>query len=715
MGSAMTKNGLGFSRYTLEWGTGTSPATYSTGGITLMNSGLQPVGSGKLATWDTSSLLSGQVYTLRLIATASSGITSQYSIKVTLDKDLVKGWPKLISRGTRCTICEATPTVDDLDNDGVSEVVITSPDNKLYVFRKDGTDFPGFPVSVNPGEFFSWPANVADLDNDGKQEIVTASVTSSGTSKVYIIRSDGTYYPGWPQPVHVIGQQSGDGTPTIADLNGDGRKDMVVIDPYNKKMHAYNLDGTELAGFPKTLPFSDLEYPGAPSISDLDNDGFPEIAYGLKNKFYLFDHQGNVIPGWPFMAPAYNGNTIYFDSSAASGDIDGDGNLEIVAIGHNGGATSPIYAWKKDGNVLSGWPMAGGTLSYGHSPMNSPSLIDVDNDGKDEAVVGLYSLSIFDLEGKKSLGTGIGAKIAPAISDVDGNGIFEFAGIRDNKVQIGKVDGSLFWERIFSTNAHFVSPSVFSDLDNNGRVEFSVLQARFAGESGDLLAYLWELPDMSIQSSKSWPMFLHDPMRSGHMAVLSVPSDIISPATSITDPANAATIYGSIEVTAEASDNSGVKKVELYRNNVLIGTDTSNPFIFNWDTVQEQNGIHTLQSRAYDIVNNVGVSQMITVTVNNKVDPGDTIAPVVMITYPQNNNYVPKKSTVTITANASDNIGVTKAEFTINGNLVCTDTTLNYSCNWKVPPRSGIRYAILMKAYDAKGNIGYSSASVISK
>lgn len=109
--------------------------------------------------------------------------------------------------------------------------------------------------------------------------------------------------------------------------------------------------------------------------------------------------------------------------------------------------------------------------------MNRPSLIDVDKDGKDEAVVGLNYLSIFDLEGQKAIGTGIGAKIAPAASDVDGNGRYEFAGVRDNRLQIGRDDGTIFWERSFSSDGHFVSPAIFADLDNNGRMESLLCRA----------------------------------------------------------------------------------------------------------------------------------------------------------------------------------------------------------------------------------------------
>ncbi|NOR46758.1 MAG: S8 family serine peptidase, partial [Methanosarcinaceae archaeon] len=495
LGSAQTKNGLPFDHFTLDWGEGTSPATYSTSGITLTDNGQQPVDNSNLGTCDASGLTPGQVYTLRLTVTSGSGVTSKYTTAVTVDQDLVMGWPKLISRSPDCKICEATPTVADLDNDGVNEVIITSPDNKIYVFRKDGTDFPGFPVSVAQGERFTWPANVADLDNDGNKEIIAASVTSSGTSKVYIIKSDGSFYPGWSNPVHIIAQQAGDGTPSIADLDGDGIKELVVIDPYYKKMHAYQLDGTELAGFPKALPFTELDYPGAPSIFDLDNDGKPEIAYGLKDKYYLFDNKGDLLSGWTFTAPVYNGRTIYFKSSAASGDIDGDGNLEVLVIGHNGGTTTPIYAWKKDGSLLLNWPMDAGGMSNSYSPLNSPSIADIDNDGRDEVVVGLNTLSIFNLEGKMPIGAGIGANIAPAISDVDGDGTFEFTGVRYNRIQIGNDDGSINWQRGFSTDTRFNSPAIFADLDNNGNMEMGLVQRRYPGDPGELIAYMWELPE----------------------------------------------------------------------------------------------------------------------------------------------------------------------------------------------------------------------------
>src|SRR5687767_2009887 len=66
----------------------------------------------------------------------------------------------------------------------------------------------------------------------------------------------------------------------------------------------------------------------------------------------------------------------------------------------------------------------------------------------------------------------------------------------------------------------------------------------------------------------------------------------------------------------------------------------------------------------------------------------DNIAPTVAITNPANGATVARKSNVTITATATDNVGVARVEFLVNGNLQCTDTAAPYSCVWRVPNRS---------------------------
>ena len=65
--------------------------------------------------------------------------------------------------------------------------------------------------------------------------------------------------------------------------------------------------------------------------------------------------------------------------------------------------------------------------------------------------------------------------------------------------------------------------------------------------------------------------------------------------------------------------------------------------------------------------------------------PADTVAPVVAITAPANGSTVARRANVTIQATASDDVGVSRVEFFVNGSLRCTDTAAPFSCGWKVP------------------------------
>lgn len=288
-------------------------------------------------------------------------------------------------------------------------------------------------------------------------------------------------------------------------------------------------------------------------------------------------------------------------------------------------------------------------------------------------------------------------------------------------------------------------------------------------------------------------------------------TDFIPPASSIISPTSTSTVSGTITVTADASDASGIEKVEFYQNGILLGTDTTAPYeaqldttkilngnatvvikaydlsgaafgvpgnvgyssgnftVFNTDsippnltvtsptsgsaqtspvtlaatasddvgvwkveffkdaeplpytrftspysfTIPFSNGDHTVYAKAYDFVGNMTQSEPINFAVftptPTPTPTPDIIKPTVSITSPLNGATVTKKSTVTISANASDNVGVTKVSFYVNGALQCTDTTANYSCVWLVPQAPNKTYQLQVSAYDAANNIGSSS------
>jgi subtilisin family serine protease len=103
------------------------------------------------------------------------------------------------------------------------------------------------------------------------------------------------------------------------------------------------------------------------------------------------------------------------------------------------------------------------------------------------------------------------------------------------------------------------------------------------------------------------------------------PGDTTPPTTSITSPGNGATVSGTVTVSANASDNVGVTRVELFVDGSLHSTDTSSPYSFSWNTTSVSNGGHSLQTRAYDAAGNTGSSSTVNVTVSNATGGGDLI------------------------------------------------------------------------------------------
>lgn len=93
----------------------------------------------------------------------------------------------------------------------------------------------------------------------------------------------------------------------------------------------------------------------------------------------------------------------------------------------------------------------------------------------------------------------------------------------------------------------------------------------------------------------------------------------------------------------------------------------------------------------------------------------DNIAPSVAITNPANGAIVARKSIVAINATASDNVGVTRVEFLVNGALQCTDTAAPYSCSWRVPNPMNKTYQLQARAFDAAGNSATAAVTVTAR
>src|SRR5438874_1045486 len=87
---------------------------------------------------------------------------------------------------------------------------------------------------------------------------------------------------------------------------------------------------------------------------------------------------------------------------------------------------------------------------------------------------------------------------------------------------------------------------------------------------------------------------------------------------------------------------------------------------FSRDSSTAGSGNHTLQSVAHDAAGNNGTSASMTVSITGVV----VSSPTVTITSPSNGSTVPHNSAQTISAAASDSVGVQKVEFYVNGSLM---------------------------------------------
>nr|MBC8872255.1 S8 family serine peptidase [Planctomycetota bacterium] len=93
-----------------------------------------------------------------------------------------------------------------------------------------------------------------------------------------------------------------------------------------------------------------------------------------------------------------------------------------------------------------------------------------------------------------------------------------------------------------------------------------------------------------------------------------------APTVAITNPADASTVSGTVNVSADASDDHGVSQVEFFVGELSIGvdSDSSDGWSATWDTTSSGDGSHTITATATDTASQTA-SDSVGVTVNNTV------------------------------------------------------------------------------------------------
>ena len=226
---------------------------------------------------------------------------------------------------------------------------------------------------------------------------------------------------------------SGEGSPKLADLDGDGDMEIVFGDA-DGLLHVFQADGSELAGFPIQLgtlrgqteaapggiagsaayasgdiPTADIASSilATPAIGDINNDGALNIVVAtMEGDVYVLNTDGTMLPGFPVGLPELlsadprRGGPANEDSivergifaSPALSDLDSDDSLEIVIGGFDG----QVHVFRADGTIQPGFPVeivapelwVDMNDAQPSRIMTSPAIGDANGDGIPDIAVG---------------------------------------------------------------------------------------------------------------------------------------------------------------------------------------------------------------------------------------------------------------------------------------------------------------------------------------
>ncbi|MEY4722933.1 MAG: hypothetical protein RLZZ324_446, partial [Candidatus Parcubacteria bacterium] len=182
--------------------------------------------------------------------------------------------------------------------------------------------------------------------------------------------------------------------------------------------------------------------------------------------------------------------------------------------------------------------------------------------------------------------------------------------------------------------------------------------------------------------------------------------DTTSPTVSFASPAANADISGVTTIVVDASDNVGVTSVKLTVGSKEIGVDTTSPYAIALDTTKFPNGLIYVTATASDAAGNTNHWTR-TFTVKNGTvpppPPADTTPPSVAFSSPLSGAIL--SGTVSISATATDNVGVTQVVFKNGSAVLAADSAAPYALSLDTAALPNGSLTLAATASDAAGNV----------
>ena len=347
----------------------------------------------------------------------------------------------------------------DMDADGDVDIVGASFDgDDVYWYENtsgDGSRWTHHTVDEQFGGVFD--IRVADVDGDGDADIYGAAQDSDDMSWFENTAGDGS---AWSE--HYV-DWSFDGAhgAAAADLDGDGDLDIAGTS-YNDDLVTW-WENTAGDGSTWTEHAIDTSFNGANDIdtADMDGDGDQDI-YGtavIGNDVVWWENDSGDGSSW-----TKHSVDSYFDGAyhVDAADLDGDGDLDLVATGYDG---DDVSWWENTDGGGTSWSEH--TLEYSWNGARSIQAADLDGDGDEDLLgVALDAAEIQWWENVSGDGSswntiGIDRSFEPddlIITDVDGDGDDDIIGAAENEEAI------VWWENVDGDGGAWVSHLIADEL-----------------------------------------------------------------------------------------------------------------------------------------------------------------------------------------------------------------------------------------------------------